>query len=128
MWRGQAWPAHGGQGEPTPSIAGMPSPAQRTVEPFVRDFVLPTKAGSCVSIEEEHMKSHHPDLLWLCPLRLPIAICFRALRDRRSSFDDQVIKLSEFYEVEDPEHMFGEGKCSLTHYVPFTYNSLSHIT
>jgi hypothetical protein len=26
----------------------------------------------------------------------------------------------EFYEIEDPEHLFGEGKCPLTHYVPFT--------
>ena len=38
------------------------------------------------------------------------------------------IKLFESYEIEDPEHLFGEGKCPLTHYVPFTYNSLSHIT
>jgi hypothetical protein len=33
---------------------------------------------------------------------------------------DQVIELFEFYEIEDPEHLFGEGKCPLTHYVPFT--------
>jgi hypothetical protein len=45
---------------------------------------------------------------------------FRASRNRRSSFDDQEIKLFEFYEVEDPEHLFGEGKCPLTYYVPFT--------
>jgi hypothetical protein len=37
-------------------------------------------------------------------------------------------KLSEFYEIEDPEHLFGGGKCPLTHYVIFTYNSLSRIT
>jgi hypothetical protein len=57
-----------------------------------------------------------------------IAICFCASRNRRSSVGDQVIKLSEFYEVEDPEHLFGEVKCPLTHYVLSTYNSLSHIT
>jgi hypothetical protein len=45
---------------------------------------------------------------------------FRALRNRRSSFGDQEIKLYEFYEAEDPEHLFGEGKCPMTHYVPFT--------
>jgi hypothetical protein len=33
---------------------------------------------------------------------------------------DRVIELFEFYEIEDPEHLFGEGKCPLTHYVPFT--------
>jgi hypothetical protein len=26
------------------------------------------------------------------------------------------------------EQQPGEGKCPLTHYVPFTFNSLSHIT
>jgi hypothetical protein len=31
-------------------------------------------------------------------------------------------------QVEDPEHLFGEGKCPLTHYVPFTFNSLFRIT
>jgi hypothetical protein len=40
--------------------------------------------------------------------------------NRRSSFDDQVNKILEFYKVEDPEHLFGEGKCSLTHYIIFT--------
>jgi hypothetical protein len=34
----------------------------------------------------------------------------------------------EFYEVEDPEHIFGKSKCPLTYYVLLTYNSLSHIT
>jgi hypothetical protein len=29
-----------------------------------------------------------------------------------------VIKSFEFYEVEDPEHMFGEGKCPLTYLCP----------
>jgi hypothetical protein len=27
-----------------------------------------------------------------------------------------------------PEKQPGEGKCPLTHYVPFIFNSLSHIT
>jgi hypothetical protein len=45
---------------------------------------------------------------------------FRALRNRRSNFDDQVVRLLELYKVEDPEHLFGEVKCPLTHYVPFT--------
>jgi hypothetical protein len=31
--------------------------------------------------------------------------------NRRSSFDDQEIKLFEFYKAKDPEHLFGEGKC-----------------
>jgi hypothetical protein len=53
---------------------------------------------------------------------------FRASRNRRSRFGDQVVRFFEFYRVEDPEHLFGEGKCPLTHYVPFTYNSLSRIT
>jgi hypothetical protein len=44
----------------------------------------------------------------------------RASRNRRSNFDDQVVRLLELYKVEDPEHLFGEGKCPLTHYVPFT--------
>jgi hypothetical protein len=47
-------------------------------------------------------------------------IHFRTLRNRRSSFGDQEIKLFEVYKVEDPEHLFGEGKCPLTYYVPFT--------
>jgi hypothetical protein len=38
-----------------------------------------------------------------------------------------VIYLFEFYEIEDPGHLFGEGKCPLTHYVLSTYNSLSRI-
>jgi hypothetical protein len=49
-----------------------------------------------------------------------IAIHFRASRNRQSSFGDQEIKLIEFYEVEDPEHLFGEGKCPLTYYISFT--------
>jgi hypothetical protein len=35
--------------------------------------------------------------------------------NRRSSFDDQAIKLFEFYEAEDPKHLFDEGKCPLTY-------------
>jgi hypothetical protein len=56
------------------------------------------------------------------------AIHLQASRNRRSSFDDQVIKLSVFYETEDPDYLFGESKCPLTHYVLSTYNSLSHVT
>jgi hypothetical protein len=29
---------------------------------------------------------------------------------------------------EVPDQQFGEGKCPLTYYAPFTYNSLSRIT
>jgi hypothetical protein len=53
---------------------------------------------------------------------------FRASRNRQSSFGDQEIELYEFDEIEDPEHLFGEGKCPLTHYVLSTYNSQSRIT
>jgi hypothetical protein len=49
-----------------------------------------------------------------------ITICFHASRNRRSRVGDQVIWFFEFYEIEDPEHLVGEGKCPLTHYVPFT--------
>jgi hypothetical protein len=31
---------------------------------------------------------------------------------------DQVIELFEFYEIKDPEHLFGEGMCRLTHLCP----------
>jgi hypothetical protein len=51
------------------------------------------------------------------------------------SFEESTVKrwqpshlVFEFCKVEDPEHLFGEGKCPLTHYVSFIYNSLSHIT
>ena len=56
------------------------------------------------------------------------AIHVQASMNQRSSVGDQVIWFFEFYKVEDPEHLFGEGKCPLTYYVPFTYNSLSCIT
>nr|ACR38579.1 unknown [Zea mays] len=42
------------------------------------------------------------------PLHLH-AIHLQASRNRRSSFDDQVIKLSVFYETEDPDYLFGES-------------------
>jgi hypothetical protein len=61
----------------------------------------------------------------LVPVRLRVAL--RLDRDSFLSFEestikhgDQVIELFEFYEIKDPEHLFGEGKCSLTHYVSFT--------
>jgi hypothetical protein len=70
---------------------------------------------------------------------LLVPVCLRfALRidcDLFLSFEEstikhgnQVIELFEFYEIEDPEHLFGEGKCPLTHYVLSIYNSLSRTT
>jgi hypothetical protein len=59
----------------------------------------------------------------VCLYSLRVAIdreLFRASRNQRSNFDDQVVRFFEFYKVEDPEHLFGEGKCPLTYYVPFT--------
>jgi hypothetical protein len=50
---------------------------------------------------------------------------FPSFEGSKSSFGDQVIWLFKFYKVEDPEHLFGEGKCHLTHYVLSIYNSLS---
>jgi hypothetical protein len=35
---------------------------------------------------------------------------------QQSSLDDQEIKLFKVYNVEDPKHLFGEGKCPLTYY------------
>jgi hypothetical protein len=37
---------------------------------------------------------------------------------RQLRFGDQVIKLFEFYGIEDPEDVFGEGKCPLTYLYP----------
>jgi hypothetical protein len=45
---------------------------------------------------------------------------FLSFKESTIKHGDQVIELFEFYEIEDPEHLFGEGKCPLTHYVPFT--------
>jgi hypothetical protein len=39
--------------------------------------------------------------------------------DQQSSFGDPKIKLFKFYKVQDPEHLFSEGKCPLTYYVLF---------
>ncbi|KAL5677387.1 hypothetical protein ACJX0J_013518, partial [Zea mays] len=36
------------------------------------------------------------------------AIHFRASRNRQSSFGHQVIEFFDFYEIENPEHLFGE--------------------
>jgi hypothetical protein len=52
-----------------------------------------------------------------CMSRIDV-ICSRASRNRRSSFDNREIKLFKFYKVEDHEHLFGEGKCSLTYLCP----------
>ena len=52
--------------------------------------------------------------LWLdCDL-------FPSFEESTVKLGDQRIELFEFYEAEDPKHLFGEGKCPLTHYVPFT--------
>jgi hypothetical protein len=63
-------------------------------------------------------------------VRLRFAL--RLDRDPFSSFEgstiklgDQVIELFEFYEDEDPEHLFGEGKCPLTYLYPI--HSLIHL-
>jgi hypothetical protein len=45
---------------------------------------------------------------------------FLSFEESTIKHGDQVIELFEFYEIEDPEHLFGEGKCPLTYYVPFT--------
>jgi hypothetical protein len=75
----------------------------------------------------------HVYVCLLVPVRLHFTLRidrdpFPSSRNRKSSFGDQVVRFFEFYRVEDPEHLFGEGKCPLTHYVLSTYNSLSHIT
>jgi hypothetical protein len=56
----------------------------------------------------------------------------RLYRDSFLSFEestikhgDKVIELFEFYEIEDPEHLFGEGKCPLTYLCPI--HSLIHL-
>nr|ACG26839.1 hypothetical protein [Zea mays] len=49
-------------------------------------------------------------LVWCSPSNsVVIAVRFRASRNQRSSVGDQEIKLFEFYKVEVPEHLFGEG-------------------
>jgi hypothetical protein len=66
-------------------------------------------------------------MCWLacvCSSSLRVAIRMRSI-SKLPGIDDQALvtkrsKLFEFYEIEDPEHLFGEGKCPLTHYVPFT--------
>ena len=42
-------------------------------------------------------------------------IRYRASVNQQSSFGDPEIKLFKFYKVEDPEHLFGEGKCPLSY-------------
>jgi hypothetical protein len=65
--------------------------------------------------------------MFVCLCLFVFASRLRLDRDSFLSFEessvkhgDQVIELFEFYEIEDPEHLFGEGKCPLTHYIPFT--------
>jgi hypothetical protein len=62
-------------------------------------------------------------LLVLVRLRFALRLdrdLFPRFEESTSSFGDQEIELFEFYKAEDPEHLFGEGKCPLTYYVPFT--------
>ena len=59
------------------------------------------------------------------PVRLRVALqldrgSFLSFEESTIKHGDQVIELFEFYEIEDPEHLFGEGKCPLTYYVQFT--------
>jgi hypothetical protein len=59
------------------------------------------------------------------PVRLRFALqldrdSFLSFEESTIKHGDQVIELFEFYEIKDPEHLFGEGKCPLTYYVPFT--------
>jgi hypothetical protein len=65
--------------------------------------------------------------MFVCLCLFVFAACREDEYDPFSSFEestikhgDQVIELFVFYEIEDPEHLFGEGKCPLTYYVPFT--------
>jgi hypothetical protein len=45
--------------------------------------------------------------------------------NQRSSVGDQVMQFFEFHKIEDPEHLFGEGKCPLTYLCPMqVYNLL----
>jgi hypothetical protein len=54
-------------------------------------------------------------------------VSFLSFEESTIKHGDQVIELFEFYEIEDPEHLFGEGKCPLTHYVSFTvYFTVPH--
>jgi hypothetical protein len=64
--------------------------------------------------------------IYIC-LLVPVCRRFalRLYHDSFPLFEESTIK---FYEAEDPEHLFGKGKCPLTHYVLSTYNSLSRIT
>jgi hypothetical protein len=43
---------------------------------------------------------------------------FLSFSELTISFGERDIKLFEFYKVEDPEHLFGEGKCPLTNVCP----------
>jgi hypothetical protein len=62
-------------------------------------------------------------LLVLVRLRFALRLdreLFTRFEESTIKHGDQVIELFKFYEIEDPEHLFGEGKCHLTYYVPFT--------
>jgi hypothetical protein len=77
--------------------------------------------------------------VYVClPMSIRICCALQIDCDMSPSFEESMIKiwwttgleikLFEFYEIEDPEHLFGEGKCSLTHYILHTYNPSSCIT
>jgi hypothetical protein len=68
-----------------------------------------------------------------------VSVCFRCASridcDPVPSFEKSSINrwrpsglVLRVLQSENPKHLFGEGKCPLTHYVLSTYNSLSRIT
>ncbi|NP_001168495.1 uncharacterized protein LOC100382273 [Zea mays] len=99
-----AW--HGGQTQPALAAAAPCAarlPAQRSGV-----AVGPCRpVRSSRRVDRRSSMCRRPCSHWCSSLE--IAICFRASRDRRSRVGDQVIWFFEFYEAEDPEHLFGEG-------------------
>jgi hypothetical protein len=58
-----------------------------------------------------------------CLYSLHVANRLRSLlsfEESKIKLGDQMTQFFEFHEIEHPKHLFGEGKCPLTHYVPFT--------
>jgi hypothetical protein len=53
-------------------------------------------------------------------LCVAIRVPFLSFDESKIKHGDQVIRFFEFYKVEDLQHLFGEDKCLLTHYVLFT--------
>ena len=68
--------------------------------------------------------------LFVCAYFYPLRVANRLrsipiFEESTIKHGDQVIELFEFYEIEDPEHLFGGGKCLLTYLCPMqVYNSL----